>query len=91
LAPIHTPPLVTFSGPSTHLVLKMSGLRGVISIRGDIKRGYDCDKECCEMANRLVVYVELRELKETLTESPPPPPPPVDPVMPESRTSKTSI
>jgi hypothetical protein len=42
-----------------YLVLKMPGLHGVISIRGDIKRAYDCDKESCEMANRLTASTEL--------------------------------
>jgi hypothetical protein len=55
-----------------YLVLKMSGPRGVISIRGDDKRAYDCDKESCEMANRLAAFTELQELKEALAESPPP-------------------
>jgi hypothetical protein len=38
----------------TYLVLKMPGPHAVMSIRGDIKRAYDCDKESCEMADRLV-------------------------------------
>jgi hypothetical protein len=42
-----------------YLVLKMSRLHGVISIKGDIKRAYDCDGESCEMANRLTVSTEL--------------------------------
>jgi hypothetical protein len=28
-----------------YLVLKMPGLHGIISIRGDIKRAFDCDRE----------------------------------------------
>jgi hypothetical protein len=55
-----------------YLVLKVSGLRGVISIRGDIKWAYDCDKESCEMADRLAASIELQELKEALAESPRP-------------------
>jgi hypothetical protein len=70
----------------TYLVLKMPGPHGVISIRGDIKRAYDCDKESCEMTDRLTASAELRELKESMAESPPP-----DPVMPDSKTSKMSI
>jgi hypothetical protein len=50
----------------TYMVLKMPGLHGVISIRGDIKRAYDCNKENCETADRLVASAELRELKEAL-------------------------
>jgi hypothetical protein len=33
-----------------YLVLKVPGPCGVISIRGDIKRAYDCNKESCEAA-----------------------------------------
>jgi hypothetical protein len=36
-----------------YLVLKMPGLCGVISIRGDVKLVDDCDKESYEMAKRL--------------------------------------
>jgi hypothetical protein len=68
-----------------YLVLKMPGPYGVISIRGDVKRDYDCDKESCEMAGRLTTSTELRELKESLAMSPP------DPVMPDSKASKMSI
>jgi hypothetical protein len=56
-----------------YLVLKMPGPRGVISIRGDVKRAYDCDRESCEMADRLTTSAELRKLKGSLAEYPPPP------------------
>jgi hypothetical protein len=56
-----------------YLVLKMPGPRGVISIRGDIKQSYDCDKESCEMADRLTASAELRELRGSLAESAPTP------------------
>jgi hypothetical protein len=36
-----------------YLVLMVLGPHGVISIRGDITRAYDYDKESCEMADRL--------------------------------------
>jgi hypothetical protein len=55
----------------TYLVLKMSGPRGVISIIGGIKRAYDCDKETREMPDKQTASTELRELKESLVESPP--------------------
>jgi hypothetical protein len=32
-----------------YMVLKMSGLYGVIPMRGDLKRAYDYDKERCEV------------------------------------------
>jgi hypothetical protein len=37
-----------------NLVLKISGPRGAITIREDVKRAYDCDKESCEMADILM-------------------------------------
>jgi hypothetical protein len=70
-----------------YLVLKMPGPHGIISIRGDIKQAFDCDRESCETADRLTISAELQELKQALAESPPP----QDPVMPEAKTSKTSI
>jgi hypothetical protein len=70
----------------TYLVLKMPGPCGVNSIRGDVKQAYDCDKESCEMVDRLTTSIELQELKESLVESPPP-----DPIMPDSKASKMSI
>jgi hypothetical protein len=36
-----------------YLVLKMPAPCGVILIRQDVKRAYDCDKESYEMADRL--------------------------------------
>jgi hypothetical protein len=68
-----------------YLVLKMSGPCGVISIRGDIKRAFNCDRESYEMADRLLASAELQELKYALAESHP------DPVMPKAKTSKMSI
>jgi hypothetical protein len=68
-----------------YLVLKMPGLHGIISIREDVKRAFDCDRESCEITDRLTASIELQELKQALVESPP------DPIMPEAKTSKTSI
>jgi hypothetical protein len=42
-----------------YLVLKMPGLCDVISIRGDVKQDFDCDKESCEIADRLMLSSEL--------------------------------
>jgi hypothetical protein len=86
----------TFLGKSTlskfmaiphyaYLVQKMPRPRGVISIRGDTKRVYDCDRESCEMADRIMASIELKDLKHALAESSP------DSVMPEAKTSKMSI
>jgi hypothetical protein len=57
-----------------YLVLKMPGLHGVMSIGGDVKWVYDCDKESYEVADRLATSTELKVLKEALAESPTPPP-----------------
>jgi hypothetical protein len=74
----------------TYLVLNILGPRGIISMRGEVKRAFDYDRESCEMAYRIMASAELQELKQALAESPPPPP---NPVMPKAKTStsKTSI
>jgi hypothetical protein len=66
-----------------YLLLKMPGPHGFISIKGDAKCAYDCDRESCKMDERLTVSVELQELKKALAESPPP-----DPVMPRPRPQR---
>jgi hypothetical protein len=69
----------------TYLVLKMPGPHGSISIKGDVKHVYDCDRESYEMANKLLASAELQELKTALVESHP------SPIIPEAKTSKVSI
>jgi hypothetical protein len=71
--------------PYAYLVLKKPGSCGIISIRGDVKQAFECDRESCEIADQLLASTELKELKQALAESP------LDPVMPEAKTSKTSI
>jgi hypothetical protein len=68
-----------------YLVLKMSRPRGVISIRGDVKQAFHYDRESCEIADRLMEFAELQELKQALAESP------LDLVMPKAKTSKMSM
>jgi hypothetical protein len=68
-----------------YLVLKMLGLHGVISNKGDVKRAFDCARESGEIADRLTASAEFQELKHALAKSPP------DPVMTEANTSKMSI
>jgi hypothetical protein len=46
-----------------YLVLKMPGLRGIVCIVGDVKWAFDCDRESCEMADRLTSFVELQDWK----------------------------
>jgi hypothetical protein len=55
-----------------YLVLKIPRSHGVISIRGEAKWAYDCDRESCETADRLMSSAELEDLKQALPESPPP-------------------
>jgi hypothetical protein len=40
-----------------YLVFKMPGPCGVISIRGDVKRAFDCDRESCETVDRLMLAI----------------------------------
>jgi hypothetical protein len=37
----------------------MLGPHGVISIRGDVKHPYDCERESYEMVDRLTASIEL--------------------------------
>jgi hypothetical protein len=69
--------------PYTYLVLKMPGPHGVVSVRGDVKRAYDYNKESCETVDKLIASTELHELKKALTES--------HPIMPDAKTTKASI
>jgi hypothetical protein len=63
-----------------YLVLKMTGPRGISSIKGDVKRAFDYDRGSCETANRLLASAELQDLKQVLSKSSP------DSVMPEAKT-----
>jgi hypothetical protein len=49
-----------------YLVLKMAGPCGVISVRGDVKRTYDYDRESYEMADRLTAFAENQELNKAM-------------------------
>jgi hypothetical protein len=42
-----------------YMVLKMLRPHGVISISGDVKRAYDCDKKSCKTADKIMVSAEL--------------------------------
>jgi hypothetical protein len=68
-----------------YLVLKRPGTNDVNSIKGYVKRAYNCDRKSCETANMLLAFTELQELKKALVESHP------DPIMPKVKTSKMSI
>jgi hypothetical protein len=41
------------------LVLNMLGPRGIICIRGDVKRDFDHNRESCVIADKLTTSVEL--------------------------------
>ena len=42
-----------------YLVLKMPGPAGVITLRGDVKKAYECDRENCDMADVMAASLEL--------------------------------
>jgi hypothetical protein len=69
----------------SYLVLRMLSPNGVISIKGDVKQAYDCDRERCEMAYAFLASIKLQNLNKVRVESPP------DPIMLEAKTSKLSI
>jgi hypothetical protein len=68
-----------------YLVLKKLGPNGVISIKGDVKRHYDYDRESCKTTDKLLALVELQDLKKALAVSQ------ADLIMPETKTSKLFI
>jgi hypothetical protein len=43
----------------TYLVMKMPRPRGAISIGGDVKQAFNCDRESCETADILTASAEL--------------------------------
>jgi hypothetical protein len=49
-----------------YLVLKMPCPNGVVSVKGDVKRVYDFNRESCKMADMLLASTELQELKKAL-------------------------
>jgi len=42
-----------------YLVLKMPGPNGFISIKGDLKRAFECDRESCTLADTLIAVQDL--------------------------------
>jgi hypothetical protein len=68
-----------------YLVLKMVGPNGAISIKGDVKHAYNCDRKSYEMTGMLLASVELQELKKVFIETQ------TDPIMPKAKTSNVSI
>ena len=37
----------------TYMLMKLPGPNGVISLRGDVRRSYDCDQESCTLAENI--------------------------------------
>jgi hypothetical protein len=59
-------------GDSSLCLLGLKDARAAwcISIRGDVNRAYDCDRESYKMVDRLTTSAELQDLKKALAESP---------------------
>ncbi|XP_066385052.1 uncharacterized protein [Miscanthus floridulus] len=55
----------------TYLKLKMSGLRGVITIDTSFQCAYECEVECCERASAIIASEELEVIKEGTAEEAP--------------------
>ena len=55
----------------TYLVLKMPGPAGVITLRGDVKKAYECDRENCDMADVTEASLELAKELQAVAESSP--------------------
>nr|AAK27822.1 putative gag-pol precursor [Oryza sativa Japonica Group] len=51
----------------TYMMMKMSGPRGVISLRSDIKQAVTCDKESCEMAQTHETTLAREEIRLAAT------------------------
>ena len=43
----------------TYLVLKMPGPAGVITLRGDPKKAYECNKGSCDMVGVTIASIQL--------------------------------
>ena len=47
----------------TYMVLKMPAPRGVITLRGDVKRSFSCEQESCELTQTLQASAELDQIR----------------------------
>src|SRR5579859_3826743 len=45
-----------------YLVLKMPASKGVLSLRGDLRRSFDCDKEAVELAATSMVPAQRQKI-----------------------------
>src|SRR5579883_1862234 len=53
-----------------YLVLKMPAPKGVLSLRGDLRRSFDCDKEAIELAATSSAAAQQREVLSLAREQP---------------------
>ena len=74
-----------------YLVLKMPGPSGVITLRGDHQKAYQCDRESCDLADTVIVSLDhARELENSAKDSNPLAPKAAKTSMtPEERLTKT--
>ena len=49
----------------TYLVLKLSGPNNIITLRGDVRRSYNCDHESCTLAEKLQAKAERDGIRVT--------------------------
>ena len=54
-----------------YLVLNMPGPAGVITLCGDVKKAYECDRENCDMADVMAASLELAKELQAAAESSP--------------------
>ena len=65
-----------------YLVLKMPGPSGVITLRGDHQKAYECDRESCDLADTLIASLDLARELEMLAG---------DSSLPAPKTTKMSL
>src|SRR5438132_3217463 len=49
----------------TYMVLKLLGPNGVITLRGDVRRSYNCDQESCTLEENLQAKAEQDSIRLT--------------------------
>jgi hypothetical protein len=52
----------------TYLKLKMTGLIGTITMGTTVQRAYECEVECCDLAEGAAAAQELSEVHQTIDE-----------------------
>src|SRR5438128_1054577 len=49
----------------TYMMLKLPGLNGIITMRGDVRRSYSCDQESCTLAENVQARAERDSIRLT--------------------------